>query len=177
MASAASRTDSKWDAALDDHRVAMAAFVDAAERVRADAWMQPRAPGKWAPAQIVEHLTLAYEALLRELNEGTPLATRVPAWRQTLLRWIVLPHILFHRSFPVRAPAPREVRPSAGSPDRAAALVRIRALADRFERELGRARRAGGGRLTHPYFGAVGPVKVLRFCAVHLDHHRAQFPI
>jgi hypothetical protein len=88
----------------------------------------------------------------------------------------VLPHILFHRKFPVRASAPREIRPADDIPPRDAILRRLRTRAEEFEDELDRTRRAGGGHLTHPYFGRVGPIKVLRFCAVHTEHHQRQLP-
>ena len=175
MAQSARRDDPRWEAAADEHRIALATYLEAADRVPPAAWSLPRAPGKWSPAQITEHLSLAYEAGMRELDGGGAMAARLPGWRQTLLRWVVLPHILFHRSFPVRAPSPREIRPGeACAPDRRAALARLRELAERFEHELDRARRAGSGQLTHPYFGIVPPLKAMRFFAVHLDHHRAQ---
>jgi hypothetical protein len=168
------RADARWQAALDEHRVALAAFADAAEHVPADAWKMPRAPGKWSPAQIAEHLALAYEAMLSELRGGPAMKPRAKPWQQTIFRWVVLPHILFHRSIP-RAASPREMRPAAeAGPDRAPVLHRLAERAGELERELGRARRAGGGYLTHPYFGPVPPLKVLRFAGVHLDHHRKQ---
>lgn len=168
------RADPRWEAAADEHQVALASFLESAERVPASAWTRPRAPGKWSPAQITEHVSLAYEAVLGELAGGPPMAARMAPWRQALLRWILLPHMLFHRSFPVRAPAPRETRPGDGPADRRAALERLRALGERLEPELDRARRAGGHGITHPYFGTIPPLKALRFGAVHLEHHRRQ---
>jgi DinB superfamily len=176
MPSTARRADSRWQAALDEHRVALAAFHDAAERVPASAWQTPRAPGKWSPAQIAEHLALAYEAMLGELRGGPAMKPRAKPWQQTVFRWVVLPHVLFHRSIP-RASSPREMRPPETGPDRAAVLHRLAQRADEMERELDRARRAGGGYLTHPYFGPVPPLKLLRFAGVHLDHHRKQLGV
>ena len=45
---------------------------------------------------------------------------------------------------------------------------------ERFEASLAEAFAAGGGRLTHPYFGQVDAIRSLRFVAVHLEHHRRQ---
>jgi hypothetical protein len=173
MAQTARRGDARWQAALDEHRVALAGFADAAQRVPAAAWKAPRAPGKWSPAQVAEHLVLAYEALLGELHGGPAMKPRARPWQQNVLRWIVLPHILFHRSIP-RAGSPREMRPGETGPDRAPVLHRLAERADELQRELDRARRAGAGHLTHPYFGRVPPVKALRFCAVHVEHHTRQ---
>jgi hypothetical protein len=170
----ARRDDPRWEAAADEHRIALATFLEAAERVSADAWARPLGPGKWSPAQTAEHLALAYEALIGELSGGAGMVPRLPPLRQKVLRWVLLPHILFHRSFPLRARAPREARPGEAHPDRDGVLARLRDTAERFEEALHRARDAGGGQVTHPYFGAIPPVKALRFCAVHLEHHARQ---
>lgn len=174
MPQTARRDDPRWESAADEHRVAVATFLEAAERVPAGGWATPSAPGKWSPAQIAEHMALVYEALLRELAGEAAMAARLPPLRQKVLRWVLLPHILFHRSFPVRARAPRETRPGDAHPDRSTVLARLREMAERFEHELDRARATGDAHLTHPYFGSVPPVKTLRFCAVHLEHHRRQ---
>ena len=168
------RADARWEAAAEEHQVALAAYVDAAEGLPEAAWTEPWAAGKWTRAEVTEHLCLAYEALLTELRTGVGMKPRLSPWRQKVTRWILLPHILHHRTFPVRAVAPRETRPASAQADRFAALRRLRVLAERFEAELDGARRAGAVALTHPYFGAVEPIKGLRFCAVHLDHHRRQ---
>jgi hypothetical protein len=170
------RADSAWNAAVDEHRIALAQLVDAAERVPATSWTTPRAPGKWSPGQVVEHLALTYEVLLRELRDGEGMRVRMPGWRSSVLRWIVLPHVLFHRKIPPGVRAPREIRPADEAPPVDATLRRLRLRAEEFEDELDRARRAGGGQLTHPFFGRVGPVKALRFCAVHAEHHGRQLP-
>lgn len=164
----------RWAAAAEEHRVAVAAYLDSAGALDGAAWMRPWGAGKWTPAQITEHLTLAYEALLAELVEGRAMQLRMTPWRRRLGRWIILPHILFHRSFPLRVPAPREIRPGPPRAAQKEALRALERLADRFEERLEEAYRAGGGWLTHPYFGPVDPVRALRFVAVHLEHHRRQ---
>jgi hypothetical protein len=87
---------------------------------------------------------------------------------------VILPHILVHRSLPVRAPAPRETRPKAARAARAEALATLRHLGEEFERELDSARRSGSLGITHPYFGRIEPIKALRFVAIHMEHHRRQ---
>jgi hypothetical protein len=170
----AERDDPRWDEVVDEHRAALAAFLDAAESLTEAAWREPWAPGKWTRAQIAEHLALAYEAALRELATGETMRVRMPAWRRNLLRWVLLPHILFHRSFPLRAVSPREIRPQEPARSRPEELRRLRELGERFERELDAGRRAGGGGISHPYFGRVGPVRGMRFMAVHIEHHTRQ---
>jgi DinB superfamily len=171
----ADRDDPRWDEAVEEHRTALAAFLDAAEALDDDAWRSPWAPGKWTRAQVAEHLALTYEAALRELATGEAVRLRMTGWRQRVARWIVLPHILFHRTLPVRVRSPRETRPPEQVPARRAEVLRrVRDLGERCELELDRARRDGGGSLTHPYFGRLAPVKAMRFVAVHLEHHTRQ---
>ncbi len=156
---------------MEEHRDAVGRFAATVEGLGADAWSRARAPGKWSPAQVAEHLVLAYEVIDREMDGGEGARIVVTGWRQRMLRWVVLPHILFHRSFPLRAVSPLETRPREASRDRAAVLGRMRELADRVERGLAVRRDA---RLTHPYFGALPALTALRFCAIHVEHHRRQ---
>jgi len=172
--SSSPRGQARWNAAADEHEVALAAYLDTAARLGADAWERPWGEGKWTPAEVTEHLTRAYEALLMELREGRAMELKMAPWRRTLTRWILLPHILFHRSFPIRAPSPREIRPKEVRGGRDIALQALRAQGEMFVRELGAARLQGHAGLTHPYFGKVEPIKVLRFVGIHIEHHRKQ---
>lgn len=170
---AVSRGDAGWKRAVEEHRDAVRRFVATAEGLGSDAWTRPRAPGQWTPAEIAEHLVLSYETALRELAGGPGIRPRATGWRQRLLRWVLLPHILFHRRFPVRAVAPREIRPTGAHGDRGAVLARMRELAARAERELDAAR-GTGALVTHPYFGGLPAVRTLRFLAIHIEHHLRQ---
>jgi hypothetical protein len=122
----------------------------------------------------VEHLALIYEATLREMRGEGAVALRAKGWRQRLFRWFFLPHILFHRSIPVRVRSPREARPGAGPFEKLPTLERLAALGAAFQRELTAAMSRGEGRLTHPYFGRIPPLRALRFATVHLEHHHRQ---
>jgi hypothetical protein len=175
---AAERDDPRWDEVVEEHRTALAAFLDTAETISDAAWREPWAPGKWTRAQVGEHLALSYEAGLRELATGEPMRMKLAGLRLKVARWIILPHILFHRSLPLRARSPREVRPPEQVTARKADLLRrMRELGERYELEMDRARRDGGGSLTHPYFGRLNPVKAMRFVAVHLEHHTRQIAL
>jgi hypothetical protein len=165
---------SRWDDAVEEHREALAAFLDAAEQLRDEAWRAPWGPGKWTRAQVAEHLSLAYEAAIREILTGERLRVRTSGARQRILRWVFLPHILFHRSLPLRVVSPRETRPPEVAATRAQGLRRLRELGERYEMEMERAIEKGGGHLTHPYFGTIPPVKAMRFMAVHIEHHTRQ---
>lgn len=158
---------------LREHVDALAAMLDSLTEASLERWDVPRAPGKWTPGEIAEHLILVYEGAVRDLEGGTPARARVgPGWQRTL-RWFVLPHVLFHRSFPMRVRAPREWRPGEERMEPEAAIRRLADAAHLFEQEAVRAHEEARP-LRHPYFGCVDALRALRLAAVHLEHHRRQ---
>jgi hypothetical protein len=166
--------EARWTRSRDQHRAALEAYAAAARALGSDRWTEPRSEGKWTPAQLTEHLTLSYRAFLQELRGGEPMRMRVSGFRLPLLRWLLLPHILFHRTFPRGAVAPRELRPAEGSDDAETALAELFALGTECELEIDAARARPRAVITHPYFGAIDAVRALRFQAVHLEHHTRQ---
>lgn len=162
-----------WDAAAREHRAALAAYVARAGRLTSERWRVPRAPGKWSPAEISEHLALSYEAGLRELRGGPPLAIRTNFWERLVLRRFVMPKLLAGGALTRPVKAPREIRhPVAG--EQVATLARLAQLGETLERELDSGSSRGPVRFTHPYFGALDAVQTLKFCAFHARHHEAQ---
>lgn len=165
-----------WSEAVAAHAAAVASFARAAEQVPGGRWAEPLGPGKWAPGQVVVHLTLAYDALLRELSGGAPMRLRTAGWQRLLLRFTIRHRVLAGTYFPTGVRAPREARPPEEVPERAAAVARLREQAEAFVAALEEARRGRRVVLTHPYFGGMDDVEGLRFCAAHLRHHQAQLP-
>lgn len=175
MPVASSRADTRWHAAVEEHQVALAAYLDAAGRLSDAAWTRPWAPGKWTPGQITEHLSMTYRVFIGEVTGGPAMRLKLTPFRRGVLRMFLLPHMLFHRTFPRGAPAPRELRPAEGPPSaRGEALAQMRALGERFEREASRARAAGWTHVTHPFFGAIDLTRGMRLAAVHIEHHTRQ---
>ncbi|HEX6039843.1 DinB family protein [Longimicrobium sp.] len=175
MPVATSRADTRWHAAMEEHQVALAAYLDAAGRLSDVAWTRPWAPGKWTPAQITEHLVMTYRVFIGEVTGGPGMKLKLTGFRRRLLRMFLLPHMLFHRTFPRGAPAPRELRPAdAALPARAQALEQMRELGERFEREASRARASGWTHVTHPFFGPIDLTRGMRLAAVHIEHHTRQ---
>lgn len=160
-----------WERPRREHRESVEAFLRAVARVPPARWYEPLSADRWTPAEVADHVVLTYGALLSELRGGEPIRVRSGPVVQHLLRWILLPHILFHRSIPVRARAPREVRPAPGGLAQDGVEDALRAVAEDLEREIQLSSRAY---LTHPYFGRLGLRRALRFCAAHTDHHRRQ---
>jgi len=155
----------------------MTALVDALQAVPPPEWDEPRAPGKWSPSQIAQHLVLTYQAVLRELGGEPGMRLKLSALRRRVLKWFILPHILFHRSFPIAAVSPRELRPSAGASAQADVGSILLDLEDRFEDAISLAVTSGTPGVTHPYFGTISPLRALRFLTVHLEHHTRQIPV
>jgi hypothetical protein len=164
----------RWTRALAEHDRAVENLLATAAALDEAAWARPVRPGGWAPAQIAEHVAMTLEALARDLAGGTPMHIRVGRGWQTLLRWVVLPHVLFHRSLPLRARAPREARPAVQPRDRDAVLTQLRAAWAVLAAEAARAADRPRARVTHPYFGRIDALRGLRFSAIHVEHHRRQ---
>lgn len=176
MPVATSRADARWHAAVEEHQVALAAYLDTAARLSDAAWTQPWRPGKWTPAQTTDHLVKTYRVLIGEVNGGPAMRLKLTPFRRGVLRLLLLPHMLFHRTFPRGAVAPRELRPEAegGAPARVQALAEMREWGERMEREAERARAAGWTHITHPFFGQIDLTRGMRLCAVHIEHHTRQ---
>jgi hypothetical protein len=168
VTAAAGRSDGRWERAVSEHRAALDAFLEFAAAVPAQAWDRPSEEGKWTPAEVTEHLALAYEAALRELEGGGAMRPRKGPFWQRLLRWFLLPHMLFYRTMP-RSAAPRETRPAPTGLTQGEGITRLRELAFTAEAAWGARPDA---RLTHPYFGALDRSKMFRLAALHLEHHQ-----
>jgi hypothetical protein len=156
--------------AIAQHREALAHYCEAAARTPAEAWSQPAAPGQWSADEVTAHLRLALEALAGELSGGESMRLIPSPWRARVYRWVILPRILATGRFP-RARAPRETRPSGTPLPREESLARLRAAADAVDRLCAG---TGARRVTHPYFGRVRVVDMLRIFARHTAHHERQ---
>jgi hypothetical protein len=162
--------------AAADHREAIEALARTVESLDRGAWTVAREPGKWSPAEIAQHLILSYGPPLAELSGGAGFAVRLPWWKRTVLRWTVLPKILYAEKFPKGAPAPKEARPKEGAASPEAASRLLRENAEQFELRLFEVHAARSVRLTHSYFGKLTAPQILKLMAVHAHHHLAQFP-
>jgi hypothetical protein len=92
---------------LTDNRQAVGTFLTSARAVPQSAWTQPRAPGKWSPGQVIEHVAIAYE-IARAILNGTFSGRAAPRLLRPLIRTIVFNPILKTGRFGkgVKAPAP-----------------------------------------------------------------------
>lgn len=161
----------KWDEIAALHDRAAAEVMSAAERVPADRWLTPRAEGKWTPAEVVEHLNLVYDVVLRELDGGAGMQIRTKWWQRILLRFTVVPKILRGDGFPAGARAPKETRPALSTTDQREAIARFRERAARFASAASSSRNK---RITHAYFGTARVPESVLLIARHMQHHGKQ---
>ena len=176
MSGVALRKSLPLEVALARHRDAVAAFLASAAATEPDVWSRPASEGKWSPAQIAEHLSLAVEAVRSELDQGPSMRIVLPAWKRFLLRHTVLPGLLATGRFPAGVRAPREIRPALSTATREESLRRLEIAASELEASCRQDRRGGALRLSHPYFGALRASDLIRILAWHALHHRAQLP-
>ena len=78
---------------LAAHHAAVLDFVAAAERSAAT-WTTPRAPGKWSPSQVVEHVARSLEGSAKLFSGGDPSIPMPPAFLRPLLRLLFFNRIL-----------------------------------------------------------------------------------
>ncbi len=161
-------------AGLTAHRTSLAAFAAAAKAVPDSRWNQAPAPDKWSPGQVAEHLRMTYVVVGGELEGKTGLTPRTPWWIRPLLRFRFLRRILKDGAVPAGAKAPRELRPGPGSFDRDRTLAALAEGAEAFEASLSRRWNDPAAAVTHHVFGRLSAAEMLRFAAVHLDHHARQ---
>lgn len=162
------------DEVIAFHRRTVNAFVDAVRSVPATQWATPRAPGKWSPGQVTEHVALTYEQSGRMLH-GTFTGLAKPWYQQLLARWLGLPPLLKRGDFG-KGPfqAPDFIRPSASPSSSLTLLARLEAAAHDLETTLAGASDAQRVRVDHPVFGRISLTDLVRFLMIHTNHHRPQ---
>ena len=156
--------------ALEANRAALEDFIAAAEAA-ADHWTTPRAPGKWSPSQVVEHVA-------RSLEEGGNVVAGRPTKLPTL-PFFVRPflRLFFNRVVKkgkfANAKTPKDMDPQVGLATPAEARPRLEEAFAVFERECA-ARAAADGVVPSGAFGNVSVADYARFTELHTRHHLEQ---
>jgi hypothetical protein len=157
---------------LAANRAAVIDLVAAAERSAAT-WTTPRAPGKWSPSQVVEHVAGGLEEAANVVS-GAPSIPMIPAFLRPLAR-LYFNWILKKGVFPNGWKAHKALNPATGPATPAQARVRLEGALARFDQECGR-RAASGHQLVSSGFGTVSLEDLVRFSALHTRHHCKQMP-
>ena len=150
-------------------------FMTATDQLGA-AWTTPRAPGKWSPAQLTEHIAMTYDSscrLMRGESIGLP---SLPRFLRPLLRRFILRKILETGSFgrPARTFKPFEPVNQPSTP--AAGRARLEGAVAAFEKQVRSATPIGDFTFEHPAFGKLHVSDYVRLQEVHTLHHMKQLP-
>ncbi len=158
--------------ALAANRAAVSEFIVAAEAA-APHWTVPRAPGKWSPSQVVEHLARSFE-------ESANLVAGVPSKFPTIPRLLRPPvrMLFFSRAvrtgkFPSGGRTAAAFNPASGPGSPPEGRARLEAAVDKFERAC-RARESDTATASSGVFGTVLVTDYVRFQELHARHHRKQ---
>jgi hypothetical protein len=161
------------DTALAANREAVNDLIAAAARSEAT-WTAPRAPGKWSPSQIVEHVARSIEESANVVS-GTPSKfPTFPTFVRPLVRGVFFNRVLKKNAFP-KAKTVKAFDPLSGPPSPAAARLRLDAALANFDQAC-RTRVASGKVVESTIFGAVSVEDYARFQALHTRHHCKQMP-
>lgn len=160
--------------ALAANRAAVFELVAAAERSAAT-WTTPRAPGKWSPSQVVEHVAGGLDEGANAVS-GVPSSIPMPpAFLRPLLRLLFFNRILKKGVFPKGFKAAKALDPTSGPATPTEARVRLEGALAGFDQEC-RRRVANGQHVVSTGFGTVSVEDFVRFNALHTRHHCKQMP-
>ena len=157
---------------LAANRAAVLDLVAAAERSAAT-WTTPRAPGKWSPSQVVEHVARGLEEAANVVS-GAPSIPMPPAFLRPLFR-LYFNRILKKGVFPKGFKALKVMNPTSGPATPAQARVRLEEALARFDQEC-RRRVASGQHVVSTHLGTVSVEDYVRYSALHTRHHCKQMP-
>jgi hypothetical protein len=158
---------------LAGNRAAVDDLIAAADRTGA-AWTTPRAPGKWSPSQVVEHVARALEESANVVA-GTPSKfPTFPTMLRPIVRGLFFNRVLRKGKFP-KAKTTKALDPATGPATPAEARRRLEGALAQFHQAC-RTRAASGQIITSTLFGAVSVEDYAKFQELHTRHHRAQLP-
>lgn len=161
------------NAVLAANRAAVNDLIAAAERSGA-AWTTPRAPGKWSPSQVVEHVARALEESANVVSGAPSKFPTFPSFLRPLVRGLFFNRVLKKSAFP-KAKTNQAFDPASGPATPAEAHGRLETALARFDQEC-RARVGAGQNVVSTIFGTVSVEDYARFQELHTRHHRTQMP-
>jgi hypothetical protein len=160
-------------AILGANRDAVANLIAAAER-SGGAWTVPRAPGKWSPSQIVEHVARSLDESANVVSGAPSTFPKLPFLLRPVARRFLFNRVLRNGAFP-KAKTNKAMDPASGPATPAEARLRLEGALARFAREC-RARADVGGIVASTTFGTVSVSDYARFIELHTRHHCKQMP-
>lgn len=161
---------SNANAALAAMRTAVDELIATAETCR-DRWSAPRAPGKWSPAQVVEHVARALEAAASDMHGARSGLPNLPAPARFLARRVLLRRVLSTGHFP-KARTNAAMNPTHGPESPADGATRMDRAWIAFRNACEQA--VARGTATSRVFGTVPLQDYVRFQELHTAHHCRQ---
>lgn len=145
-------------------------LLDILTPLDAQRFAQRPAPNEWSVAEVVHHLCLVEERVIRELEQGL---TQPPQRLSLLDRLIPYSLLVGHRV--VRVKAPKDVEPLDAPPKEIVIenYNRLRQTIKALSEEHGR-ERLSGVVLQHPFLGKLNGVKAVRLVGYHEERHYKQ---
>lgn len=161
--------------ALQQNRLAVEEFLADAEGAES-AWLTPRAPKKWSPSQLSEHVARAIEQSGYAIAGKPTVFPVFPRFLRPVMRGLFFNRMVRTGHFPKGAKTNKPMDPESGPATPAEARARLRgALAVLDAASL--ARGPGEQVVDTTTFGKVSLADYLVFQAHHTRHHRPQLRI
>lgn len=158
---------------LAANRAAIGELMAASERC-GGIWTVPRAPGKWSPSQIAEHVARSLDESANVVSGAPAKFPNLPFFLRPVARGLVFNRVLRRSAFP-RAKTNKAMDPASGPATPAEARVRLETALARFDRGCRTCAEAGGA-VASATFGTVSVVDYARFIELHTRHHCKQMP-
>jgi hypothetical protein len=158
---------------LAANRDAISELVAAADRC-GSAWTAPRAPGKWSPSQVVEHVARSIDESANLISGAPSKFPTLPFFIRPVARTMLFNRVLRNSAFP-KAKTNKAMDPESGPATPADARRRLEDALARFDREC-RACAQRGGTVASSTFGRVAVADWARFIELHTRHHCKQMP-
>jgi hypothetical protein len=160
---------------LAANREAVNSLVAAAEGCKA-VWTAPRAPGKWSPSQIVEHVARSLDESANLVSGAPTKFPNLPFFLRPVARGFLFNRVLRTGGFP-KAKTNKAMDPASGPATPAEARTRLEGALARFDRECRACAEAGKGTIESGAFGRIPLVDYARFIEIHTRHHCKQMPV
>jgi hypothetical protein len=159
------------NAALAASKEAMDELIATGERT-GPSWTAPRAPGKWSPSQIVEHVARALEESANAAAGRPSKFPKLPAVLHPVVRGLLFKRVLKRAEFP-KAKTNKAMNPESGPATPADGRARLETAHKTFD-EACRQLASRGERMRTTVFGAVPVEDYIRFMELHTRHHGKQ---
>ncbi len=161
--------------AITENREATKRFLATAHSVAKEKWAQPVAPGKWSPAQIVDHIAVTTEVALKAIK-GDPSMGSIPKFLRFIPRKLGFDPTIKKRRFPEKQRGPAIFAPSKDHPAYDVSVAKLERAIIALESHVRNVIAANQHSFEHTFFGRVSIVDYVRFGTLHTEHHERQLP-